>query len=200
MIATYMPPVKTPFTFDEAADAMRWAMQSAAGDDVNNDVLALALAKSALETGRWKSIWNNNWGNVKAGPDYEGWYTCIVLNEVLMRHGKPSLVWFAPEGELTASPAKGGKLTGKIYPVPDGHPQTRMRHYANRFDGADQYVRFVASGRYKHAWAALLQGDAREYVRRLKAAKYFTADETRYHAGVASLQREFVRKLNTGTT
>lgn len=195
MRATYVEPIKTPISFERASECLGWALRNQIGATPKVEVLALALAKCALETGRWKSIWNQNWGNVKAGPDYEGMYTCIVLNEVLMRNGKSVLVWFAPNGELTASPAKGGKVTGKVYPVPDGHPQTRMRAFANEYDGADQYVEFVANGRYQTAWRLLLKGDASGYVYALKAAKYFTADPAKYLKGVKSMQEEFVQKL-----
>ena len=195
MKAVYTEPKKTPLTFEQAEHCMRWALSSRLGKserDVPDEVVALGLAKTALETGRWTAIWNDNWGNIKAGENFEGQYTCILLNEVL----KGKVVWFKPEGELVGGPTSA--LKGAPIPVPEGHPQTRMRAYANEFDGADSYVEFVANGRYKAAWAALLQGDAGEYVHRLKMAGYFTADESTYRKGVESLFREMlsrVRKL-----
>jgi hypothetical protein len=191
--ATYRPPERTPLPFAVVVDAMRWALKWVLGVDPSDEVLALALAKCALETGRWLQIWLNNWGNVKAGPDYVGNFTCITLNELL--NGK--LVWFAPEGQLSASPAKGGKLIGPPIAVPDGHPQTRMRAYANAYDGALSYVQFVSGGYYRAAWAQLLRGDAAAYVHALKMAKYFTADEGPYRAGVVSLQREMLARLRS---
>lgn len=195
MLASYVEPVKTPLTFEEATDCMRWALKTRIGEP-KVEVLALALAKTALETGHWKSIWNANWGNVKAANTYDGMYTCIVLNEVLKRNGVNKLVWFAPEGELSANPAKGGVLIEKPRDVPPGHPQTRMRAFANKYDGVDQYIKFVENGYYKKAWAALLTGNATAYIRELKAAKYFTADEAEYLKAVASIQKSFVAKLN----
>lgn len=196
MLATYVESKRTPLTFEEACDAMKWALKTRIGSNPTTEVLALALAKTALETGRWKAIWNSNWGNVKAAPTYEGMYTCILLNEVLVRNGVSKLVWFAPEGELSANPAKGGVLVEKPRAVPPGHPQTRMRAFANNYDGVDQYVKFVEGGRYKRAWDALLTGNAPLYIRELKAAKYFTADEAQYLKTTAALQREFVNKIN----
>ncbi len=196
MEAVYTEPRKTPLTFAQATACMKWALKNQlGGTDPSDEVLALALAKTGLETGRWTSIWNSNWGNVKASNTYEGMYTCIVLNEVLPRNGKNVLVWFAPEGELTGNPAKGGKLIGAPVAVPPGHPQTRMRAFANEYDGVDCYVDFVANGRYKKAWQALLTGSATAYVHELKVAKYFTADEAEYAKGVAGLQREFLGKV-----
>jgi hypothetical protein len=191
MIATYKPPMRTPLSFQQAKECMHWALKWILGKDPSDEVLALAMAKCALETGRWQQIWLNNWGNVKAGGEHRGMFTCIVLNEVL--NGK--LVWFAPEGQLSCAPSKGGKLIGVPIAVPDGHPQTRMRAYASEFSGVESYIDFVANGRYKAAFAQLLKGDAVAYVHALKIAMYFTADEAPYARGVASLQREMLARI-----
>jgi hypothetical protein len=195
MRATYVAPTKTPLGFEAAAFAMRLALTSVLGEGPTAPVLALALGKTALETGRWSSMWNGNFGNVKASDKYEGFYTAIVLNEVI--GGK--VVWFAPSGRLTGNPAKGGvharDLADEGRKIPPGHPQTRMRAFTSAADGALDYVRFVAGGRYAAAWGLLLQGDAPGYVSALKKAGYFTADEATYAKGVISLQREFIGKL-----
>jgi hypothetical protein len=195
MQAAYVPPRRTPLSFDAASEVLGYALQRQLDRKPSDEVLALALAKTSLETGRYLSIWNEGFGNVKSGPDYRGMFTCITLNEVLVRSGKKVLVWFAPEGELSAAPSKGGKLIGSPIAVPDGHPQTRMRAYANEFDGAISYVEFVAGGRYKAAWAKLLEGDPAGYVHALKVAGYFTADEALYRKGVVSLYNEALAKL-----
>lgn len=188
MQAVYVEPKLTPLTFAEACEAMRFALTDN-GRKPSDEVLALALAKSALETGRWKAIWNGNFGNIKAGESYVGMYTCIVLNEVLQ--GK--VVWFAPEGRMAGG--RGSPVVAEHYAVPPGHPQTRMRAYANQYDGAQSYVEFVAGGRYKAAWARLLAGDAAGYSRALKAAGYYTADEPTYTKAVVSLHTDMLRAV-----
>lgn len=194
MRATYVHPKLTPMTFDEAESAMRAALGSTIGARPRDEVLALALAKSALETGRWRAIWNSNWGNVKAGEAYAGMFTAITLNEVL--GGK--VVWFAPEGQLVGG--RGSALAGNRWDVPPGHPQTRMRAYANRYDGAYAYVDFVSGlKRYAASWQALLAGEPASYVRELKRSGYFTADEEPYRKAVVSLHKEFLAKLNGRT-
>jgi hypothetical protein len=190
MQAAYVPPVRTPMTFVEAESCARWVLKPEHGAAPPDNVVALLLAKSALETGRWQYIFGDNDGNVKAAPDYRGMFTCIPLNEVL--GGK--VVWFAPEGQLTASPANGGILVGAPIAVPDGHPQTRMRAFANHWDGWDCYVEFVKT-HYAQAWARLIAGDAVGYVHALKLSHYFTADEAPYARGVVALQREFLARL-----
>lgn len=189
MLATWVPARLTPLTFEEASAALAAALRDQLdGKPVPRETLALACAKSALETGRWRSIWNSNFGNIKAGEQYAGNYCTIELNEVL----NGQIVWFSPRGRLDR---KGGAVVAEPYSDPPGHPQTRMRAYANRFDGAFSYVNFVAGGRYAAAFARLLAGDAGGYVHALKVAGYFTADEAAYVKGVISLQREFLGKL-----
>ncbi len=188
--AVYVAPFKTPLTFAEAAKAMRQGILVATGEHPSNAALALALAKTALETGRWQSMWNNNWGNVKAGAEYYGMYTCITLNEVL--NGRT--VWFAPEGELVR---KDGPLKYAPLAVPPGHVQTRMRAYANAYDGAQQYVDFVANRRNRAAWQRLLAGDPAGYVHALKVKGYFTADEATYRRGVERIFAEYLSGLET---
>lgn len=191
MLAHYVPPRHDKLSFDEAASEFSGAMAATLGETPSTEALALALGKTALETGRWGAsggLWNWNFGNVKASEKYEGLFTCITLNEVL--NGR--VIWFAPEAQLTA---KNGQWLEPIYRVPDGHPQTRMRAFSSAADGALAYVRFVAGGRYAKAWERLLAGDAVAYVHELKAAKYFTADEATYARTTLSLQREFIAKL-----
>ena len=185
MKAVYVPAVRTPLSFEQALSCMRQGIHVATGTKPSDPALALALAKTALETGRWRQMWNHNWGNIKASENYEGMFTCFPCNEVLSGR----VVWFSPEGALDR---KGGDVTGLAWAVPPGHPQTRFRAYANGYDGAQQYASFVALGRYREAWDRLLDGDATGYVHELKKAGYFTADEATYLRGVDRLYREFL--------
>ena len=190
MIATYTQDALTVLPFDQAQSALRWAIKAAIGKPPTFEVLALALAKTALETGRWTKIHRHNFGNVKAGDSYTGQYTCFACGENL----PDGEHWFEPDGMDRNK--RTGVVTGQgTIAVPPGHPQTRFRAYANEFDGADAYVSFVAGGRYAQAWQRLLAGDAAGYVHALKLAGYFTAPEAPYAAGVVSLQREFLGKL-----
>lgn len=190
MLATYVPPRKTPLSFDEAREALRPALRFPDGSYPPDTALALALAKTGVETGRWQHSYNFNLGNIKAGEKYTGQFTCISLNEVL--NGK--VVWFSPEGQRAAG--LNSAIVGPYWDVPDGHPQTRMRAYANRFDGAFEYIDFLSKlTRYAKAWQRLLAGDPVGFVHELKIASYFTADETAYRNTVVKLHAEFLGKL-----
>ncbi|HKY40755.1 MAG TPA: hypothetical protein VJN18_32695 [Polyangiaceae bacterium] len=191
MLATYTNARLTPMPFDQAAEAMKAALRNDSGAEPSRTCLALALAKCALETGRFMSIWNHNYGNVKAGATYAGMYCCFELNEVL--DGR--VVWFGPRGRLDR---KGGSVVAEPYDDPPGHPQTRMRAYENRFTGADAYVEFMArgaGGRFAQAFNFMKVGNAPAMVTEMKAKRYMTADVGPYLNAVVSLQREFDGKL-----
>ena len=191
MLATWTHDKITQLSFDRAVPAMRYALTNALGSKPSDACLALALAKCALETGRWKSCHAWNWGNVKAGEKYAGMYCTFELNEVLA--GK--VVWFSPLGRLDG---RGGKVIAEPFDDPPGHPQTRMRAHENEFAGADAYVDFMvngSNGRFKPAFERMKAGDAAGMVHLMAQAGYFTAPESDYERGVASINREFLGKL-----
>lgn len=190
MIATFTPDFLTPLTFAEAAEAMRAALASTMTARPTDEVLALALSKCAFETARWKSCHRHNLGNIKAGENFVGMFTSFACGENLA----DGVHWFEPDG-TDKNLTKGTTTRPVAYSVPPGHPQTRFRAYANRFDAAYEYVDFVASSHYAQAWKALLTGDATAFVHQLKLAHYFTGPEEAYAKGVVSLQREFSAKL-----
>jgi hypothetical protein len=195
MLATWVHARLTPMSFAEAAEAMKGALRNEIGSDPTRECLALALAKCALETGRWRSIWNWNYGNVKAGPSYVGQYCCFELNEVLVENGVRRVVWFGPRGRLSG---KGGKVVAEPFEDPPGHPQTRMRANINRYDGAIRYVDFMlrgAGGRFAQAFNFMKVGNAAGMCHEMKLRGYYTADEGEYTRGVVSLQKEFAGKL-----
>lgn len=193
MIARYVAPKPTLMPFEPAREALAAALRDPITRAApRREVLALAMAKCALETGRFQKIWNWNFGNVKAGEAYAGMFTCITLNEVIDGQTR----WFAPDGPVIR--LAGGSFTATSaprVPVPPGHPQTRMRAHANRFDGAYAYVDFMRA-RAK-MWSALHLGDPGPFVHAMKAGGYFTANEEPYRNAVASLFKEFSLKLES---
>lgn len=197
MLATYKLAENTPVSFDVAARALSDALSTVLRATPSVEVLALALAKTTLESGRkddlyWVHSKHWNIGNIKAGPSYEGMFTTYACNEILAEQGERRVVWFSPFGRLSG---RGGVVVSDPYTNPPGHPQTRFRAYAGPTDGAYQYVDFVATGRYVDAFGELLEGDAPGYVNALHRKGYFTADPTIYGRGVLSLHKEFIARL-----
>jgi hypothetical protein len=196
MEARYKEDELTPVPFEEAQQIMSAGLESLTGAVPKPAVLALALAKVTLESGRtgmllFSSGHCSNYGNIKASPDFQGMYTLYKCNEVL----RNKVTWFVPEGELDR---KGGSIVGEKYALPPdgfGHPQCRFRAYANPTDGLFQYLDFIFRERYRDARDALLTGNPYGYVHALKNAGYFTADEAVYARGVAGLHSEFLSRI-----
>lgn len=179
----YHEPKRTHIKHEEAHDSLRWAL----GYPKDN-ITCLAMAKSALETGQWASMWNHNFGNVKAGSKWSGGFTCITLNE--LEDGR--LIWYAPGGQLKGGP--GTPIVGVRHEVPPGHPQTRMRAFANRYDGAEQYIEALQR-LFPRSYSALTGGATpSEFVHQLKLERYFTAEESPYAKAVEKLYAQFMGK------
>lgn len=190
-LGAYVEPRRAKHTFGELVEVFRWGLQDDSSASPSDEVVALVMAKSALETGRWNAIWNDNFGNMKVGR-WTGNYTCIVLNEVIAKR----VVWFHPRGQMSMGPSRPDwQIVGQEWPVPPGHPQTRMRAHANKYDGVSQYFALLKA-RFPRSYAALWSANPKEFVHALKTEGYFTADEEPYRNSVASIQREFINALH----
>lgn len=200
MQAIYVPPKLCRYSKLEAAQGY-WKACADVGLTPSISLISVLVAHGALESGNFqKGCWNNNPGNIKAGLSYRGKYTCITLNEVLLnaRTGKYEERWFAPAGELTASPSRGGVFKGAPLPVPPGHAQTRMRSYDTLDDGLEDKIRFFMK-QHQPAIAAAQAGDPGRFVREIRARKYFTAyahipldKVTPYETAVCSLTKTYL--------
>lgn len=169
---TLVPDQLTPLDAQTVARAFRGAYETVCGKTPSNACLALLVAQSALETGRWRSIHRFNFGNVKASQDYVGKYCQFRCSEVI--GGK--VQWFDPP-----------------------HPQTSFRAFDSADAGAIDHLRFLSERpRYAHAWQVLQTGMPLAFVEALKAAGYFTADAGPYARAVTSLWKEYLAMLERG--
>jgi hypothetical protein len=188
---TYLDPVRTKVEATEAVEAFAEACADLWGD-AKAETVATLTAQSALESGRWRSMWNFNPSNVKHGRTRQGFYTCIKLNEVLMRHGRRVVVWFDPVlGELVSKNG-GARYPERVCELPPGHYQTRMRAFESFTDGVRDKLQFLNRRRYQKAKAAALGGDPGAYVERCHAAGYFTASLTPYRRATVSLFKTYL--------
>lgn len=160
--------IETPLTEEQATYYLKTAWKNIYGEMPAINSLALLWAQSAGETGRWKMLRNNNWGNIKKRDGVK--YTSYLAGEIIK--GKQQL----------------------FYPY---HPQTFFVALDTPLEGAEFYIKFLSSkSRYKKAWEQLILGDPVGYCRELKAGGYFTADLEHYTKGVISLTNEFKKKID----
>ncbi len=169
MRATLLEDKLTPLTAQDMIRALREAFFQLTGNDPTDKTLAILTAQSALETGRWKSIHWFNVSNIKAGQDYEGFYTLYRCNELI--GGK--LVWFSPP-----------------------HVQCRFRAYPDIVAGARDHLGLLSKrARFYPAWTAARGGDEERFVDALKQGGFFTADLAPYKRAVLSLTAEYLRLI-----
>lgn len=187
MRATYVPPVLTPATPEHVSRAYRTALTNLVGAP-SDEAVAVLHAHGALETGHFKSCYNHNGGNIKAGQQYVGAYTCFpILNEVF----DDGTHWYTPEGEL-----EGGPGTPLRYPpplaVPPGEPQSRFRAYSTLASGIEDKIRFLARPEWRPALNFALTGNPDAFVRAIKARGYFTANVDTYARSVVQLTAKYL--------
>lgn len=149
--------------------------------------LLVLMAQSALETGHWKFVHCYNFGNVKAVPNSSRQYCFFACNEILSIAHALRLD-NGTTAKITRDRRDG---TAEIWFYPP-HPACCFRAYAadNEADamlaGMVDYLE-ILYGKYTAAWDEVLNGDPAEFVNRLKAAKYFTADLAGYRTSVVSI-------------
>jgi hypothetical protein len=181
----------------EAAYALREAWYRVYGEYPSDKSLAVLWAKSALETGRWKSIHCYNFGNIKwnlsSGNDFFTMYACgeevsLAQAQRLVREDPERVkivrTYTWPNGSKRAS-----------IKIKENHSWSQFRAYKTAEDGAEDYLRFVSQKkRYAKAWQKVIEGDPKGYSHELKVAGYYTANEASYTRGVVRLFDEFMKR------
>jgi hypothetical protein len=196
MKATYVPPQITTPEPHAVAPAYFDELLRLTNGTPSHKAVAVLLGQYALETGNGKSCYNWNLGNIKAGTEYDGLYTCIRLNERLKQaDGSYAYVWFSPEGEERP---KGNVI--KSYDVPPGHPQTRMRAHETLADGVRAKLEFLSKPHWRPALEVALTGDAAAYVTKVRALGYFTAELGPYQRAVVSLAAKWLPVVQGATS
>jgi hypothetical protein len=154
-----VPSVRTIITPTQAIDAIWHAHVDLFGGYCPVKLLEILAAQSALETGRWHSMFSWNFGNIRG-------------------HG--------PDGATQAIAGADEIIDGKRVVVPDGFAAYKDRLEGARefvrFLGVA--TKPPAPNRYQAAWEAATDGDVAGYCRELRAHGYFTADLGQYTRGV----------------
>ena len=148
----------TPLSLQDATRALYDAYARVTGGPPSARILALLLAQSAFETGRWQKLHNFNFGNAKADLSY------------------PLVTQFR------CSEVEQG--VEHFFDPPD--PHCNFRAYTNAADGAVDHVKVLQSR--PHWWNGLQTEDPSAFVDALATTpKYFTGNPAVYKRAVASL-------------
>ncbi len=159
-----IPTKKTPLTKEQAREALRKAFYALTGAPPSENVLALLMAQSALETGHWESMHHYNWGGLKA---YSSW-----------------------DGERTSYPCSE-YIKGKKTRYPTGNKHCIFRAYPNASEGAKDYLRILLR---REDWKkGLLSGDPQKFNAALsgKSPRYYTAKPSKYGHALKRLFHKF---------
>ena len=183
----YVPEFIKELSEGEAAYALREAWSKIYGAYPSDESLALLWSQSCLETGRWKIIRNNNFGNIKKKhyqklswkviPDDGHNWTMFATGENLWNKtlNKNEWHWFEPP-----------------------HYQTHFRSYKDIVQGAEDYIKFICQNkRYEKSWQEVINGNPQAFSHELYVAGYYTASEQKYTAGIVRLFNEFMSKKDT---
>jgi len=170
----YIPDELNAASEEEIFHALRVGTEDVCGKQLSFESLAVLLAHSALETGRWKvGLHRWNFGNVKAYPDKlekDQYFTMFRCGEIL--NGKQQ--YFDPP-----------------------HPQCCFRAFKTREDGIRYHLDFLMNRkRYSKAWQEVLKGNPSAYSHELRVGGYYTANEKLYTATLVRLFGEFAGKKN----
>lgn len=188
---------KTILTEAEGTYALKTAWKRIYGVEPSENSLAVLWAKACLETGRFKSMWCYNFGNIKRKQNDEiNFFTMYECGEEVSFEQANKLVKEDPEHVKivrTYTWPNGSKRAS--INIKPGHLWSQFIAHKLPEDGAEFYIRFVSQNtRYAKAWQKVIAGDPKGYAHELGVAGYYTAPEAQYTAGVVRLFNEFIKR------
>lgn len=193
----FLSATKTTLSEAEGARALAIAWKRIYGTEPSYRTLAVLWAKACLETGRFKSMWCYNFGNIKRKQNDEvNLFTMYECGEEVSLEQAQKLVAEDPEHVRIVRtytwPNGSKRASVNIKP---GHTWSQFTSHRLPEDGAEFYIRFVSQNtRYAKAWQKVIAGDPIGYSHELKVAGYYTAPEAQYTAGVVRLFNEFIKR------
>lgn len=177
----------------EAAYYFREAWKNLYNEYPSDRTLGTLWAKSCLETGVWKAIHCNNFGNIKRKSDEL--FTMFKCGEEVSLKQAEQLIKDDPDLISIRCKYKwsNGSKRASIIVLP-GHKWSQFKAYRTPIEGAEGYIKFVSSlSRYKKAWQELVKGNPEQYSLELGKAGYYTADPKKYTKTVMNRFNYFMK-------
>lgn len=180
----------TPVTTADLFAALQPAWRALLGEDAPRAALVLLVAQFCLEDAWGHACHNFNLGNVKARAGGATDWTYFGCDEVLT----PAQA----TADVAADPAhchvEHQDAQSVVVWFDPPHPACCFASYPDLATGAAAWLA-LQHGRFAHAWAPLLAGNAVAFAMALHQAGYFTAPASRYATTLASIQATIDKQL-----
>jgi len=163
--SNYVPAKRTELSKDQLVDVLKKIWLTVFKEyEMNDKALDIIVAHINLETGNTKSMFNYNFGNVKATPEWS-------------------------QSHKWTSYAAGETLNGKTYKFTSKHPMSFFRAFDTIEDGISYYLQ-ILGGRYKDALESAIEGNVSDFSNKLHDKGYYTANPKSYTSGMKRLLGE----------
>ena len=154
----------------------------------------ILLGQMALETGRFESTMNYNFGGVKCSPKWAGCWQHFTTTEHFVEAEAARYIAEAPAGSKVER--VGVDATGKVILRFSGrHAMNKFRAYETLDDAVASHVRFLLGQRYRTAVHLAMAGRPDDYAIALRTAGYYTGDAAVYARNVRLLAKEYDGKM-----
>lgn len=189
--ARELPARRTVVSPVEVYMALRLQLEAQLGrEQTTRAGVVILLGQMALETGRFQSTMNYNFGGVKCSPKWGGCWQHFTTTEHFAEGEAARYIAEAPAG--TKVERIGVDDTGKIILRFSGrHPMNKFRAYETLDDAVASHVRFLLGPRYRTAVHLAMAGRPDDYAQALRSAGYYTGDAATYARNVRQLAREY---------
>lgn len=154
----------------------------------------ILLGQMALETGRFESTMNYNFGGVKCSSSWKGcWQHFTTTEHVSEDEAARHLATIPPGSRVERI---GVDDAGKVILRFSGrHPVNKFRAYETLDDAVASHVRFLLGQRYRTAVHLAMAGRPDDYAIALRSAGYYTGDAAVYARNVRLLAKEYDGKM-----
>jgi len=154
----------------------------------------ILLGQMALETARFESAMNYNFGGVKCSASWKGcWQHFTTTEHVSEDEARTYLATVPPGAKVErVSVDDSGRV---ILRFSGRHPVNKFRAYETLDDAVQHHVAFLLGKRYRNAVHLAMAGRPDDYAIALRSAGYYTGDAAAYARSVRLLAREYDGKM-----
>ena len=154
----------------------------------------ILLGQMALETGRFESTMNYNFGGVKCSSSWKGCWQHFTTTEHVSEDEAARYLATVPPGATVERIGVDDK--GRVILRFSGrHPVNKFRAFETLDDAVQHHVAFLLGKRYRTAVHLAMAGRPDDYAIALRSAGYYTGDAGTYARNVRLLAREYDGKM-----